>query len=309
MPSEEFVNSSQFLHLLAKANKVIFSVEHLNGPHMTDEIKEIANDIKVCGPAEIRKLLKWRQNVLADKKAEQPEEPVPELTPEELEQKEIDEIDLMIAQAAAEEKAKLKRQKKKLLRAKAEREKRSKLNMDADKEAPVVEEDIELFSLSKIKKSLERKEKRKQALTSAGLEDDESDEESDVERDIDSDEFEEYDNEEDNEDDEDDQKELIDEAEDALSAPQINDGLDSTERKKKRTITWFDEEVNNIIGSESEDDVDVIEKHMNRTVSKDKMHKNTVEFEDEKPKKRKKEEQLFESEEEVYRSDEEYDKG
>ena len=308
LPSEEFIKNPNYLHLLAKASKVVLSEEHKNSPHTTAEIIETCNDIKVSGPREVRKLLKWRHAIIEDKKAAEPEEPEPELTPEEIEQREIDEIDEMIAQAAQEEKAKLKRKKRMMLKAKAEREKRNRLKMDADKEAPVIEEDVELFSLNKIKRDIERRDQKAKALKAAGIKEDSDEEEEedansdeDLEKDIDSDEFDVYENDD-----------IIDEAEEALSAPQFNDNLNEVQRQKKKTDSWFDDEVNKICGSDDEDeDVDVIEKHMKRTVSKESMHKNTVSFEDEKKKRKKNDndENLFGSEEEVYRSDEEYDNG
>jgi len=311
LPSEEFITNPNYLHLLAKSSRVILSEEHKNSPHTTTEIIETCNDIKVSGPREIRKLLKWRKAIIEDRKAAEPEEPEPELTAEEIEQREIDEIDNMIAQAAQEEKAKLKRKKRMMLKAKAEREKRNKFKMDADKEAPIIEEDVELFSLNKIKRDIERRDQKKKALKAAGLSDDsgeesddgvkneENSDEEDLERDIDSDECDVYENED-----------IIDEAEEALAAPQFNDNLNEVERQKKKTDSWFDDEVNKICGSDDDDeDVDVIEKHMKRNVSKEVMHKNTVSFEDEKKRKKNdsNDENLFDSEEKVYRSDEEYD--
>uniref|UniRef100_A0AC34QJA9 Putative rRNA methyltransferase n=1 Tax=Panagrolaimus sp. JU765 TaxID=591449 RepID=A0AC34QJA9_9BILA len=314
LPAEIFLTQPTFMELLAKASKVILTDELKQHPLTTDEIVEVCRDIKVYGPREIRKLLKWRLKILEERKAAEPKEPEVELTPEQLEQKEIDEINQLIADATQEEKAKLKRKKRKMLKAKAEREKRNKLQMDADLISPVVEVDSEIFSLSKIQRQLERKLKKKEALAAVGLKDDSdasddelSDKENeevfpddDDEKDIDSDDCEVYENEDEN---------LIDEVEEALSAPQGNDGFTTDDRKRKQTDEWF-EELNDIVGSDDEeDDVDAIEKHMKRTVSKDVLHKNTVAFEDEPKKKRanKEGETLFDSEEEVYRSDEEYD--
>ncbi|KAE9551536.1 hypothetical protein FO519_005250 [Halicephalobus sp. NKZ332] len=52
LPSEKFISDPGYLHLLAKASKVVLSDEHKASPHTIAEIIETCNDIKVSGPRE-----------------------------------------------------------------------------------------------------------------------------------------------------------------------------------------------------------------------------------------------------------------
>ncbi|PIO74800.1 ribosomal RNA large subunit methyltransferase J [Teladorsagia circumcincta] len=81
-------------------------------------IREYLKDLKVCGPCELRKLLKWRKSMRAileqELKALEEElgeetQPEVELNEDELEDKEMAEIDEMIARATEEERAALKK--------------------------------------------------------------------------------------------------------------------------------------------------------------------------------------------------------
>jgi AdoMet-dependent rRNA methyltransferase SPB1 len=311
--SEEFMQAHEYLLLLSKCNKLVISKEHLESPHTTPEIIEICNDIKVCGPRELRSLLQWRKKIRADAKADESgdeEENVkPELTPEEKEAAELEEIDQMIANAAQEEKAKLKRKKRGMLKEKSKREQRAQLGMDADKDAPIVEEDLELFSLNKIKRQMERKKQRSEILGKTETNDDEDVEWSDEGT---SDEYEEYE-----------ATDYVDQAEEAISANE-NTVNTAEERQKDRVEGWFeDAEVANLIDNDDEDELDAIERHMD----KEDLHSNTVTFADKNEKKKKRaafeddefdtkekieadsDEEGFTKEEDVYRSDEEYDEG
>ena len=182
----------------------------------------------------------------------------PELTPEEKEAAELEEIDQLIATAEKDEKAKLKRKKRTLLREKSKREKRAQLGMDADKDAPIVEEDLELFSLNKIKRQLERKKQRAGVLGKTETSEDEASEDGGT-----SDEYEEYE-----------ATDYVDQAEEAIATNE-NTVTSAEDRQKDRIHGWFeDTEVANLIDNDDEEELDVIERHMARET----LHANTGEF-------------------------------
>ncbi|KAL3098428.1 hypothetical protein niasHS_003781 [Heterodera schachtii] len=166
----EFVTSKNALQLLSRASELVLDSERvLNSEHTTNEIKECLKDIKVCGPAELRSILKWRKKLVDEQKKEEKaskesvksaEEMVEGDTGEELEEnaefKELEEIDELIRTAKAEEKATLKKRKRKLLKAKRNLEERKKLKMVHEGDEPTMGEDLELFSLKTVKRLAER---------------------------------------------------------------------------------------------------------------------------------------------------------
>ncbi|PAV92422.1 hypothetical protein WR25_19870 [Diploscapter pachys] len=160
--ASEFVGSQDYLELLGGANEIILDKDvYRNAPETTEEVREYLKDLKVCGPRELRILLRWRKSFKAkeeaERKAKQAEEKAEEkpLDPDELEDKELAEIDELIAKAAEEEKAALKKKKKRMLKAKALLLKRKQLKMIIEGDKPDPVEDIELFSLRRIRRARE----------------------------------------------------------------------------------------------------------------------------------------------------------
>jgi AdoMet-dependent rRNA methyltransferase SPB1 len=164
----DFLNSSDYLLKLSKTSSIILDDEKIaNSPHTTDEIRECIQDIKVCGPRELRNILAWRKKLLADinkekKAATSTNENVVEIEedPEEAERREFEEIDQQISVAKADEKTKLKKKKKKMLKEKAKVQQRKQLNMIHEEDGGMVPEDLELFSLKNLQKMLERQQNR-----------------------------------------------------------------------------------------------------------------------------------------------------
>lgn len=163
----DFMESSDYLLKLSKASSIILDDEKIStSPHTTDEIRECIKDIKVCGPRELRNLLSWRKKLISDmnkeKKSAQTNENVVDIEedPEEIERRELEEIDQQIANAKADEKTKLKKKKKKLLKDKAKLQMRKQLNMVHEDDGGMVPEDLELFSLKNLQRALERQKNK-----------------------------------------------------------------------------------------------------------------------------------------------------
>lgn len=102
--------------MLGQANEIILDQEKWrNSPNTTEEVREYLKDLKVCGPRELRALLRWRKSmrkILEEElKAleENDDEEEVELNEDEIEDKEMAEIDEMIARASEEERAALKK--------------------------------------------------------------------------------------------------------------------------------------------------------------------------------------------------------
>ncbi|KHJ88745.1 hypothetical protein OESDEN_11458, partial [Oesophagostomum dentatum] len=154
-----------YLEVLGGANEIVLDQEKWkNAPETNEEIREYLKDLKVCGPRELRKLLKWRKAMRAileeelkalEEELGEENAPEAELNEDELEDKEMAEIDEMIARASEEEKAALKKKKKRMLKAKAKIIRRRQLKMIIEGDHADQVEDIELFSLKKIRRARE----------------------------------------------------------------------------------------------------------------------------------------------------------
>ncbi|KHJ75067.1 ribosomal RNA large subunit methyltransferase J [Oesophagostomum dentatum] len=160
-----FIQAHDYLEVLGGANEIVLDQEKWkNSPETNEEIREYLKDLKVCGPRELRKLLKWRKAMRAileeelkalEEELGEENAPEAELNEDELEDKEMAEIDEMIARASEEEKAALKKKKKRMLKAKAKIIRRRQLKMIIEGDHADQVEDIELFSLKKIRRARE----------------------------------------------------------------------------------------------------------------------------------------------------------
>nr|CAD2136657.1 unnamed protein product [Meloidogyne enterolobii] len=183
LPVSEFISSKNSLQILAKASALVLDSEKdANSKHTTEEIRECLSDLKVCGPAEIKRILNWRKKLIEEqkmaKKMEEKNEEMVEKDPlvneiEEIEEeqsqemKELEEIDELIRNAQAEEKSQLKKRKKKLLKEKQKLNERRKLNMIHDGDEPTIGEDFEIFSLKTIQKAVMKAKARALAAADA----------------------------------------------------------------------------------------------------------------------------------------------
>ncbi|CAD5223344.1 unnamed protein product [Bursaphelenchus okinawaensis] len=162
--ASEFFTTGDHMKLLEKASTIEIDDEKIEkNPLTTDEIKNNIKDIRVCGGAELRKIIQWRKKILnewekerraAEKEAEKNQEPDPEAE----EQRELEEIDELIRNASAAEAAKLKKKKKLLLKEKRRLRDRKQLGMHHEGDAIDEADDLDLFNLTQIKKSLKRKQ-------------------------------------------------------------------------------------------------------------------------------------------------------
>lgn len=281
-----FIQSHDYLEILGAANEIILDQSKWkDAVATTDEVRECLRDLKVCGPRELRTLLRWRKamrkileeelNELEGEKDEDEEEEV-EMNEDDIEDKELAEIDDMIAKASEEEKAALKKKKKRMLKAKAKIIKRRQLKMiiDGDQHDPV--EDDEIFSLKKIRRSRELAKIMSERNDASDVIDDE---EVDDEEGLGEGEWETRDGENEGSDDESDNELIKDE----------NDILGKN-KKVTRTDAWFaKDEIAGMLSDEDEDDgMEAVEKYMNKSkTARNTLHENTVSFEDENKKKKK----------------------
>ncbi|XP_018654153.1 putative ribosomal RNA methyltransferase [Schistosoma mansoni] len=156
LPLSKFLESSDPLEALAKANKVIFDVPEIAcHPLTTSLIKEDFNDIQVLGKGDIKNLLKWRMKILSVLKAESKE------SKDSIEESNLpkrdtgeDEEDLEVeteVQRLWDEEEKLKKKKMKKVR-KEKRKLAERYVLKMSHESDYIEQnDDELFSLAAIK--------------------------------------------------------------------------------------------------------------------------------------------------------------
>ncbi|CAH8469715.1 unnamed protein product [Schistosoma rodhaini] len=156
LPLSKFLESSDPLEALAKANKVTFDVPEIAcHPLTTSLIKEDFNDIQVLGKGDIKNLLKWRMKILNVLKAESKE------SKDSIEESNLpkrdtgeDEEDLEVeteVQRLWDEEEKLKKKKMKKVR-KEKRKLAERYVLKMSHESDYIEQnDDELFSLAAIK--------------------------------------------------------------------------------------------------------------------------------------------------------------
>ncbi|KAI1729350.1 ftsJ-like methyltransferase domain-containing protein [Ditylenchus destructor] len=283
--ASDFLRSHEALLLLTTASCITLdSDKYKESPHTNPEILECIKDIKVCGPSELRTILMWRKKINADLRKEQKsnneekenESTEPVETPEE---KELREIDELIQSAQADEKTKLRKKKRKLLKEKARHEERKKFDMVREGDSIQVD-DHELFSLRQIMKAAEYAQKNKEAKSE---EEYPSGDEDDVES-LDNDSNWETRGGSDEDDDADD---IInkDGTDDMMEKDLLHDEetyMDEKEKASSRSEKWFSR-ISTLLdeGDEEEENLDTIAKHMKGKMSKKQLHKNTVSFDEE----------------------------
>ncbi|KAM3723012.1 pre-rRNA 2'-O-ribose RNA methyltransferase FTSJ3 [Dirofilaria immitis] len=159
----DFIQSSDYLELLASAYKIALDDERwLKDEMTTDEVKCCLEDIKVCGPRELRLILRWRRNIIKKINEEMTRNEAENTTKDavsliNLEDERMAEIEQQLLTAKAEEKAALKKKKRKLLKDKANHEKRKKLKMLVEGDTYEIPDEQELFSLKKLARAKDQR--------------------------------------------------------------------------------------------------------------------------------------------------------
>ena len=245
LPASEFIASKNVLQLLSRASALVLDSEKLaQNEHTTPEIRECLQDIKVCGPAEMRRILAWRRKLIEEQKKEErvaaktgngENEPkqIEEIEEEEQSQemKELEEIDELIRNARTDEKSALKKRKKKLLKEKRKQTERKKLHMVHEGDVPTIGEDLELFSLKTVRRLANKaRAKALAAAQAAKGEQPLKEEEMDVDSDDENDDYDDYDAD----------NEVKDEEEDGNHSTEM--GIESMGGKKNRKTDFKEEE-------------------------------------------------------------------
>lgn len=72
--ASEFLSSGDPIQFLAKAGRLVLDEERFEqSQYTTEEFRECINDIRVCGGAELRKILNWRKRFLEEARQEKQE--------------------------------------------------------------------------------------------------------------------------------------------------------------------------------------------------------------------------------------------
>uniref|UniRef100_A0A2R5LKM9 Putative rRNA methyltransferase n=1 Tax=Ornithodoros turicata TaxID=34597 RepID=A0A2R5LKM9_9ACAR len=155
VPVMDFINSENHVELLGECNEIVIDDEEvLNHPLTTNEIKECCKDVKVLGRGDIKSLMTWRKKLRAmfDERKKQEGESA-QADVEEVEDEEDEEIKLLkeADELTAEQAKEVKKKKKKVLKQRKKLRDRMNLQMVLKNDQPIVEEDLELFKLKKIK--------------------------------------------------------------------------------------------------------------------------------------------------------------
>lgn len=160
----EFIKSASGLNALQSVGEIVFDDAAIRDhPKTTQEIRECCKDIRVLGRKDMRILLTWWKHLHAelypakddakkkdDADAQPAAEPKPELTKEEVEEMEFEELERHIAEREEEDAKDGKRKKKKVQKARAKLNEKLNLKMVIKGDAGPQEEDNEVFSLRQI---------------------------------------------------------------------------------------------------------------------------------------------------------------
>lgn len=163
LPVSQFIKETNGLSSLQGVSEIIFDDDTIkNHPRTTNEIRECCRDIKVLGRKDIRALLTWWKHLRAefypkidptktDATAESTADEKPkQLTADEVETMEFEELEKHLNEMAVEDAKDDKRKKKKVLRARTKLNEKLNLKMVIKGDSGPQEEDIEIFSLGQI---------------------------------------------------------------------------------------------------------------------------------------------------------------
>ncbi|KAI8782653.1 pre-rRNA processing protein FTSJ3 [Biomphalaria glabrata] len=166
LPVTEFLASDSYMELLAQSSEIAFDSEEIkNHPFTTPEIKECLKDIKVLGKKDIKAIFSWRKRLLKEleKKKEseasqkssgkiQEEAETDESEEEvEMDDKEMEELENILEQQNKEELATMKKAKKKVRKQQMKQKIRIDMKMTIPGDQPVIQDDISMFDITKIR--------------------------------------------------------------------------------------------------------------------------------------------------------------
>uniref|UniRef100_A0A8C6Q969 pre-rRNA processing protein FTSJ3 n=1 Tax=Nothobranchius furzeri TaxID=105023 RepID=A0A8C6Q969_NOTFU len=190
-----FLKAENPVDFLGKASEITFDNPDLEShSSTTSEIKECCRDIKVLGRKELRLLLNWRTklrrylakrlkeeakkldqeiNLSSDEEQSHSEDESAKKKEDDKENKDEDdeeeEMEKKLAQLKTQEVAELKRKKKKLLKERRKQRERVELKMDLPGVSIASTSDPSLFSLSSMKKSKVKPNRRCRVTTKARI--------------------------------------------------------------------------------------------------------------------------------------------
>ncbi|CEF64051.1 pre-rRNA processing protein FTSJ3 [Strongyloides ratti] len=280
----DYLSSTDHILTIAKASKIVIDEPRWESdPLTTETIKDLIKDIKVLGPSELRVIFKWRRSILdklaKEKKQNEESEHPHELTEEEKAELEKQEIDKQIEALVSEEKAADRRKKRRENKMKSRFEEAKKLEMVHEGDSMMLSDDIDLFSLSKIRKKLDLQKISDVNVSMPDVDSDKEDNDSGVIASGDDDDVQ-YASGDDDEDLENYSWETLvgkerskesvkEEEEDDLSDNELlhteESGLTTNERKAVRSASWFNRDgMTELLEVEDDDDedddIDAVEK-------------------------------------------------
>ncbi|KAH9518663.1 pre-rRNA processing protein ftsj3 [Bulinus truncatus] len=161
LPVTEFFASDNYMDSLAQSSEIVFDSEEIkNHPFTTSEIKECLTDIKVLGKKDIKAIFSWRKHLLKEfekkketkLKSQENNKTDDEIdAPDEVEEKEMEELETIIEQKNKEELAAMKKAKKKVQKQQMKQKIRIDLKMTIPGDEPVIQDDLSMFDITKIR--------------------------------------------------------------------------------------------------------------------------------------------------------------
>ncbi|UYV78363.1 FTSJ3 [Cordylochernes scorpioides] len=142
VPISEFIYGDNYTEILYNAYEITLDDETIaNHLSTTAEIKENLKDIKVLGPADIKRLLKWRRALREELVKKEPGREAEEKLEEE-------DVDALLAKELEEVTGNIRKEKK---RKQKKLQKRQTQMLKSEAETDLLAEDYDLFTISKIK--------------------------------------------------------------------------------------------------------------------------------------------------------------
>ncbi|XP_056008634.1 pre-rRNA 2'-O-ribose RNA methyltransferase FTSJ3-like [Ostrea edulis] len=152
LKASEFVQSDNYLDLLAQSNEIVVDLPEIaNHKETTTELKECLKDIKVLGKREIRNIISWRKKIMKDIVCEEQAPVADKQSVEEDSEDEEAQLDEKLAELKEEERKALKRKLKKVRREKTKLRHKMDMKMVIPGDRHDFSDDVSLFNLNKIK--------------------------------------------------------------------------------------------------------------------------------------------------------------